>query len=70
MVFGGDTAFAVLTALGIRGLRPLGEVCQGVVISQPLGDPRRSDLRLVTKAGGFGPEDLVARIQGMAQEEA
>ena len=70
VVFGGDTAFAVLQALGIRGLRPLGEVCQGVVISEPAGGPGDSGLRLVTKAGGFGPQDLIGRIRATAREEA
>lgn len=57
MVFGGDTALALFRALGIRTLEPLGEILPGVAVS------RSGDRLFVTKAGGFGPPDLVARVQ-------
>jgi D-threonate/D-erythronate kinase len=62
-VFGGDTAFAVVEALGIRGLEPVREICQGTVASRALpGSHAAAVLHLVTKAGGFGPVDVVERI--------
>jgi uncharacterized protein YgbK (DUF1537 family) len=62
-VFGGDTAFGVVTALDIRSLEPVREICQGTVASRVLpGSRAAAELHLVTKAGGFGPIDVVDRI--------
>ncbi len=58
LLFGGDTAFAVLRALGCATLRPLGEVLPGVPVARCAGD----DLVVVTKAGGFGEVDVVATV--------
>jgi uncharacterized protein YgbK (DUF1537 family) len=60
-VFGGDTAFTVLRALGCSTLLPLGEVVPGVPVSVvPLA---RRELTFITKAGGFGPADILASIR-------
>ncbi|MGD9701719.1 MAG: four-carbon acid sugar kinase family protein [Acidimicrobiia bacterium] len=56
VVFGGDTAFAVLRGLGCDTLEPLGEVLPGVPVS------RFGELVVVTKAGGFGEVDVVAKV--------
>ena len=58
VLFGGDTAFAVLSALGCSSLRPIGEVLPGVPVSRC----DSSDLVVVTKAGGFGEADVVATV--------
>ena len=59
-VFGGDTAVAVLRALGGTTMRPHGELWPGVIEStMPVGG---RSVTVVTKSGGFGPEDLVARL--------
>jgi uncharacterized protein YgbK (DUF1537 family) len=65
-IFGGDTAFGVIEALGIRGLWPLEEICQGVVVSRlerPPAAAFAAGMHLVTKAGGFGPIDVIHRIR-------
>jgi uncharacterized protein YgbK (DUF1537 family) len=59
MVFGGDTAFAILQALGCSALEPIGEVLRGVPVSRVVG----RDLIMITKAGGFGSESLVLQIR-------
>jgi 4-hydroxythreonine-4-phosphate dehydrogenase len=59
LVFGGDTAFGILQSLGAPPVRPLGEIQPGVPVSFMTG---RSEV-LITKAGGFGPPDLVARLR-------
>lgn len=56
MIFGGDTALAVFRALGVDSLAPCGEILPGVAVSTAAGRV------FVTKAGGFGESDLVARI--------
>jgi uncharacterized protein YgbK (DUF1537 family) len=61
VLFGGDTAYGVASALGIQGMRPVREISQGVVVSRA----RRAGhgLCLITKAGGFGPPDVLLRIR-------
>ena len=58
VLFGGDTAFAVLSALGCASLRPIGEVLPGVPVSRC----DSSGLVVVAKAGGFGEQDVVATV--------
>jgi uncharacterized protein YgbK (DUF1537 family) len=70
-VFGGDTAFAVVASLGIRKLEPVEEICQGTVVSHARRGRRGvAELHLVTKAGGFGPVDVVDRIVGALEQGA
>ncbi len=57
IVFGGDTAYRITTALGSPPLAPLGEVLAGVPVS------RCGASWLVTKAGGFGAPDLLCRLR-------
>ena len=61
VVFGGDTAFGVVEALGIASFQPVREISQGVVVSRAQQDGR--DLHLVTKAGGFGAPDILMRVR-------
>jgi uncharacterized protein YgbK (DUF1537 family) len=65
-VFGGDTALGMLTALGRSAVRPIDEIAPGVIWSQLVG----SDLHLITKAGGFGEEDLLLRIAAFFGKES
>ncbi len=59
-VFGGETAAATLAALGASRIWPHRELWPGVVeASLRLGD---RDVGLITKSGGFGPEDIVTRL--------
>jgi uncharacterized protein YgbK (DUF1537 family) len=60
LVFGGDTALALWRAMGLRSVQALGEVLPGVPVSRGAG------VVFVTKAGGFGPTDLVAQVLAMA----
>jgi D-threonate/D-erythronate kinase len=57
VIFGGDTAFGIHRALGSHDFRPCGEVAPGVPIS------RCGDLFWITKAGGFGPPDVLCDIR-------
>lgn len=59
MVFGGDTTFGILKALGTPPLEPMGEVVTGVPLSRVVG----RNLTLITKAGGFGGESLIDRVR-------
>ncbi|NNK93981.1 MAG: four-carbon acid sugar kinase family protein [Desulfobacterales bacterium] len=62
---GGDTALAIIKALNVRVIRVCGEVQPGVVHS--LIELERGSLRLVTKAGGFGDENLFSTVRGYFQ---
>jgi len=65
-VIGGDTAFAVITALGLPTLSPIGEVLPGIPISRI--DGAQHDLLLITKAGGFGATDALCRIRAILDD--
>jgi uncharacterized protein YgbK (DUF1537 family) len=65
---GGDTANAVLTAIGAVGLRLFGEVVPGMVQGAVLGG-LFDGLPVVTKAGAFGGKgDLVALHEAQTRE--
>lgn len=61
IVFGGDTAREILGRLGDPLLFPAAEVLSGVVASWFESGGRKR--LLVTKAGGFGQPDLLARLK-------
>jgi uncharacterized protein YgbK (DUF1537 family) len=70
VVFGGDTAYAIVEAIGNPPLYPLGEVMEGIPISRvkstPLGPyAGHGDrgLYVVTKAGSFGPPGVLASLR-------
>lgn len=60
-VTGGDTALAVLAACGVTALRPVSEIAAGVPVSVTSPDGRP----VVTKAGAFGDEQVLARAVGV-----
>ena len=67
MVGGGDTALAVFRALGIRVLKPQGEIEAGI----PWFDVTTADclrFRCAVKSGGFGNSDCLVRL--IAQNQA
>lgn len=61
VIFGGDTAVAVMNELECDGMLPGEEIVPGVVASQISSD--RYSLQLVTKAGGFGSEKVLEEIR-------
>ncbi|QFY63458.1 four-carbon acid sugar kinase family protein (plasmid) [Rhizobium grahamii] len=66
MVGGGDTALAVFRELGIRVLRPKGEVEAGI----PWFDVTTADglgLRCAVKSGGFGNSDSLLKLVAQNQ---
>jgi uncharacterized protein YgbK (DUF1537 family) len=60
MVFGGDTAFGILEAMGRPELEPIGEVVTGVPVSRIAAG---SGPYLITKAGSFGPSGLICEVK-------
>lgn len=56
ILFGGDTAFAVLRRFGIGSMEPVRELLPGVALSTA------REMMIVTKAGGFGSPDAAAGI--------
>jgi uncharacterized protein YgbK (DUF1537 family) len=55
---GGETARAVLTAMGSKGLRLVGEIESGVPMSVAVG---MKPIRVITKAGAFGSRETLWR---------
>jgi uncharacterized protein YgbK (DUF1537 family) len=56
---GGETAAALLTRLGVEGLRLVDEIEPGIPLGLTLGEV---SVPAVTKAGGFGDEECLKRI--------
>jgi len=61
VIFGGDTAFAVLSAAGSTVIEACGELLPGIPISRFRHGGR--EIGLVTKAGGFGSPDVLRLIR-------
>ena len=61
VVFGGDTAYAIVSGLEVRDLKPLGELLVGVPASRL--QHGNLDLTLATKASGFGGPDTISDIR-------
>jgi uncharacterized protein YgbK (DUF1537 family) len=61
LLTGGETAIAVLRALGAGGLRLAGELEPGIAVGALAGGPF-DGLVAVTKAGGFGDADALVRV--------
>lgn len=55
---GGDTAIGICKKLGIRSLLMIEEALPGIPLSCPR-EKKYQDLRLITKAGGFGQENTL-----------
>jgi uncharacterized protein YgbK (DUF1537 family) len=56
-IMGGDTAIAIWRAMRIRELTPYPQALPGVAVSSANG------ILFVTKAGGFGADDVVERVK-------
>ncbi|MGD9287623.1 MAG: four-carbon acid sugar kinase family protein [Desulfobacterales bacterium] len=61
---GGDTADAIITAIGAKGIRLVGELLTGVVQGRLMGG-LMNGLPVVTKAGAFGAEDTLVVLHEM-----
>jgi uncharacterized protein YgbK (DUF1537 family) len=61
LLTGGETAIAVLRALGAGGLRLAGELEPGIALGGLAGGPF-DGLMTATKAGGFGDADALVRV--------
>lgn len=68
MVFGGDTLYAILRALGIQLVGALGELLPGIPLARARWGEER--LTLITKAGGFGPPDQLRLIRAALEKQA
>ncbi|HEV8634993.1 MAG TPA: nucleotide-binding domain containing protein [Chloroflexota bacterium] len=64
---GGDTARAVLAALGARGIALRAELLPGVPLGRIVGG-ELDGVTVVTKAGGFGQPDTLVEVQRYLQE--
>ncbi|MDP6127323.1 MAG: four-carbon acid sugar kinase family protein [Dehalococcoidales bacterium] len=57
---GGDTARETCRALGASGIRILKEIEQGVILGEAMGTAK-GDVRIITKAGGFGRDNTIVK---------
>lgn len=61
IVFGGDTLLGIADTIGCHIMRPVAEIVPGVALGQFVDE--RYPMNVVTKAGGFGGEDVVGQIE-------
>jgi uncharacterized protein YgbK (DUF1537 family) len=61
---GGDTAAAVLGAIGARGIRLQVEILPGVIQGTVIGGAGNG-LPAITKAGAFGEPDTLVQLYGL-----
>jgi len=66
VVFGGDTALGVLNALGCSSFRLGKEILPGLAVGKL--ERAFESLHLITKAGGFGEDDVLCRIRDSLRE--
>ncbi len=66
VVFGGETVFKVLRAMGVTVVEPCSDLLPGVPLS--LIRYRGRVMTLVTKAGGFGEPDALLSIRNRLEE--
>ena len=66
MVIGGDTLIHFVRKMKCRQISLLYELEKGVVYSSMRSKGRT--LKVISKSGGFGEEDLLIRLIGMAKE--
>ncbi|UCF99468.1 MAG: four-carbon acid sugar kinase family protein [Spirochaetaceae bacterium] len=62
VVFGGDTALAVVEGLGSSAIVPIAQIAPGVVLSRMVCDSL--PIPLITKAGGIGSPGIIEEIRG------
>lgn len=60
MIVGGDTLFALIDGLNAGHIQPICEIVQGAPLFQLVAEDER--LQIISKSGGFGPEDLIERV--------
>jgi len=61
IVFGGDTALGIMNAISCEGAIVKKEITAGVPISEIISNEQH--MNLITKAGGFGEEDILPKIE-------
>lgn len=61
MLTGGDTLMALVRHTGYSSVRPVDEILPGVVLSEMIA--WGSSFCVISKSGGFGPEDTLIRIK-------
>ena len=66
LCIGGDTLHEALKAMEVSRIIPMDEVLQGVVLNRM--KYRGRNVFLLSKSGGFGPEDLVCRLQEIIEK--
>jgi len=60
LIIGGDTLFAVFHLAGIKQIRPLTDLGDGIVLSEVSCHGQKR--HVISKSGGFGKEDAIIRI--------
>ena len=60
IIFGGDTLMGILKNIECQYIIPVSEIFSGVVFTRAIG--KNISINIITKAGGFGEESIIERI--------
>ena len=66
VIIGGDTLSAIIEALGCNYIIPKIEILPGIIISEVVSE--KYNLKIITKAGGFGSKDVLLKIKNYIEK--
>ena len=68
IIFGGDTLMGILKNIGCHYIIPISEIFPGVVFTKAVG--KNSVVNVITKAGGFGEENIIEKINEFLEKHS
>ncbi len=68
IIFGGDTLMGILKNIGCQYIIPVSEIFPGVVFTRAVG--KDTAINVITKAGGFGEESIIERINEFLEKHS
>jgi len=69
VIFGGDTLMGVANHLDLIGIIPQDEISLGVVYGKLKSKNKNYGINIVTKAGGFGDDEIIDKIENYILKE-
>ena len=61
-VTGGDTLLGLCKFMEINKMKIIGEIAEGIPMVEPISAEKENDLKIISKAGGFGEEATIDNV--------
>ncbi len=68
IIFGGDTLMGILKNIGCHYIIPISEIFPGIVFTKAVG--KNFVVNVITKAGGFGEENIIEKINEFLEKHS